>query len=77
MQKMGIQLLPPDINEGFGHFSVSNGKIRFGLAAIKNIGRNAVEALVAEREKNGPFHSMTDFCNRMSDGEWNKRGIEA
>ena len=52
-KKMGIQLLPPDINEGFGHFSVSNGKIRFGLAAIKNIGRNAVEALVAEREKNG------------------------
>lgn len=76
-KKMGIQLLPPDINEGFGHFSVSNGKIRFGLAAIKNIGRNAVEALVAEREKNGPFHSMTDFCNRMSDGEWNKRGIES
>lgn len=76
-KKMGIQLLPPDINEGFGHFSVSNGKIRFGLVAIKNIGRNAVEALVAEREKNGPFHSMTDFCNRMSDGEWNKRGIES
>lgn len=76
-KKMGIQLLPPDINEGFGHFSVSNGKIRFGLAAIKNIGRNAVDALVAEREKNGPFHSMTDFCNRMSDGEWNKRGIES
>ena len=76
-KKMGIQLLPPDINEGFGHFSVSNGKIRFGLAAIKNIGRNAVDALVAEREKNGPFLSMTDFCNRMSDGEWNKRGIES
>lgn len=76
-KKMGIRLLPPDINEGFGHFSVSEGQIRFGLAAIKNVGRNAVEALVTEREKNGPFLSLTDFCSRMESGEWNKRGLES
>ena len=76
-KKMGIQLLPPDINEGFKQFSVSDGKIRFALAAIKNVGRGAVDALVSEREKNGVFTSMTDFCNRMEGGEWNKRGIES
>ncbi|MGN0135517.1 DNA polymerase III subunit alpha [Anaerotignum sp.] len=76
-KKMGIQLLPPDINEGYRQFSVSDGKIRFALAAIKNVGKGAVDALVAEREKNGPFTSMTDFCNRMEGGEWNKRGMES
>lgn len=76
-KKMGIRLLPPDINEGYRQFSVSDGKIRFALAAIKNVGKGAVDALVAEREKNGPFTSMTDFCNRMEGGEWNKRGMES
>ena len=76
-KKMGIQLLPPDINEGYKQFSVSDGKIRFALAAIKNVGRGAVDALVSERERNGVFTSMTDFCNRMEGGEWNKRGIES
>ncbi|MDD3395322.1 MAG: DNA polymerase III subunit alpha, partial [Anaerotignum sp.] len=64
-KKMGIALLPPDLNEGYEHFSVSDGKIRFGLAAIKNVGRGVVSALVAEREKSGLFQSMTDFCSRM------------
>ena len=76
-KKMGIALLPPDINEGFGTFSVSEGKIRFGLSAIKNVGSGAVDLLVREREKNGPFQSMTDFCGRMDGGEWNKRSIES
>lgn len=76
-KKMGIALLPPDINEGYGHFSVSQGKIRFGLAAIKNLGRNVVNALVSERKTSGPFQSMTDFCNRMETGEINKRSIES
>lgn len=76
-KKMGIALLPPDINEGYGHFSVSDGKIRFGLAAIKNVGRGVVNALVAEREKSGLFLSMTDFCNRMETGDINKRSIES
>lgn len=76
-KKMGIALLPPDINEGYGPFSVSEGKIRFGLSAIKNVGRGAVETLVREREENGPFVSLTDFCSRMDGGEWNKRSVES
>ncbi|WP_304509157.1 DNA polymerase III subunit alpha [Anaerotignum sp.] len=76
-KKMGIALLPPDINEGYGHFSVSKGRIRFGLAAIKNVGRSVVNALVAERKKGASFQSMTDFCNRMETGEINKRSIES
>lgn len=76
-KKMGIALLPPDINEGYGHFSVSDGKIRFGLAAIKNVGRGVVNALVAERDRDGLFLSMTEFCNRMESGEINKRCFES
>ncbi|KXL52874.1 DNA polymerase III subunit alpha [Anaerotignum neopropionicum] len=76
-KKMGIALLPPDINEGYGHFSVSDGKIRFGLAAIKNVGRGVVNALVVERGKKGLFQSIMDFCNRMETGEINKRSIES
>ena len=76
-KKMGIQLLPPDVNEGYRQFSVSDGKIRFALAAIKNVGKGAVDALVAEREQNGAFTSLSDLCNRMEGGEWNKRGMES
>ncbi|KAF5061383.1 DNA polymerase III subunit alpha [anaerobic digester metagenome] len=76
-KKMGIALLPPDINEGYGHFSVSDGKIRFGLAAIKNVGRGVVNALVGERDRDGLFQSMTEFCNRMETGEINKRCFES
>ena len=56
---------------------MSDGKIRFALAAIKSVGRGYVDALVREREKKGPYTSLTDFCNRMEGGEWNKRGIES
>ncbi len=76
-RKMGICLLPPDLNEGYGQFSVSDGKIRFGLSAIKNVGKGAVAKLVEERQKNGKFASLSDFCSRMEGGEWNKRGIES
>ncbi len=76
-KKMGIALLPPDINEGYGHFSVSDGKIRFSLAAIKNVGRGVVNALVDERNRGGIFQSMTEFCNRMETGEINKRCFES
>lgn len=76
-KKMNITLLPPDINEGFGHFSVSDGKIRFSLSAIKNVGKNTIKALVAEREKNGVYTSLTDFCNRMETGELNRRSLES
>ncbi|GFI62153.1 DNA polymerase III subunit alpha [Clostridiales bacterium] len=73
---MGIEMLPPDINEGYGRFSVDNGKIRFGLAAIKNVGLPAVNAIVAEREKNGKFKGLTDFCTRLVGKDINKRMIE-
>ncbi len=76
-KKMGIKLLPPDINEGYAHFSVFDGKIRFGLAAIKNVGKNVIKAVVADREKNGYYKSLTEFCNRLSGGELNKRCIES
>jgi DNA polymerase-3 subunit alpha len=77
-KKMNITLLPPDINEGFGAFSVSGSSIRFGLSAIKNVGRGAVAAIVKEREENGKFAGITDFINRSAPGgEINKRCIES
>ena len=76
-KKMGIGLLPPDINEGFKEFSVSGGKIRFGLAAIKSVGRGAIDAIVNEREKNGAFKSLTDFLKRMDGRDINKRAVES
>ncbi len=75
-RQMGIELLPPDINEGESAFSVSDGRIRYGLSAIKSIGKPVIEAIVAERESNGPFCSMKDFCERMVGREVNKRTIE-
>ena len=74
---MGIKLLPPDINEGFAGFSVSGKMIRFGLAAIKSVGIPGVKAIVGEREKNGPFKGLTDFCNRLTGQEINKRMVES
>ncbi len=76
-KKMGITLLPPDINDGYANFSVSGNKIRFGLAAIKNVGKNTIAAIVEERDKNGPFQSLTEFINRMDGRELNKRCIES
>jgi len=74
-RKMDIKVLPPDINEGFRNFSVSGDAIRFGLSAIKNVGRGAIDALVAERENGGAFKSLTDFIRRMKDNA-NKRFVE-
>lgn len=76
-KKMGIELMPPDINEGFCDFSVSQGKIRYGLAAIKNVGRNMIHAIVKERKENGKFTSLTDFFERMDSGDLNKRSVES
>ncbi len=76
MKEMGIDILPPDINEGFYSFSVSGSNIRFGLAAVKNVGRGIVENIVMEREKNGKFTSFTDFIKRMLKYELNKRVVE-
>ena len=75
-KKMGVPVLPPDINEGYGHFSVSGGAIRFGLLAIKNVGRPMIQTLVRERAENGTFISMTDFITRMESRDMNKRALE-
>ena len=75
-RQMEIELLGPDVNEGFSEFSVSDGKIRFGMSAIKGIGDGVIEAIVAERERNGLFASMEDFMNRLSSKEVNKHTIE-
>ncbi len=75
-RQMGIDILPPDINEGVAGFSVSGKSIRYGLSAIKSIGRPVIEAVVAERDLRGPFTSITDFIERMIETEVNKRTIE-
>ena len=75
-RQMGIGILPPDINEGVSGFSVSGGNIRYGLSAIKSIGRNVVDAIVRERELAGPFTSLDDFVSRMSGKEVNKKTVE-
>ncbi len=76
-KKMNIELLPPDINEGFSGFSVSDGKIRFGLAAIKSVGQSLIKDIVKEREENGKFTSLTSFLKRMEKYDLNKRAIES
>ena len=73
---MGIRLLPPDINESGADFTVSGDNIRFGLVAIKNIGRGFINELIAERTGDGPFRSFEDFCRRMSGKDLNKRAVE-
>lgn len=76
-RQMNISILPPDINRGYADFSVDEGKIRYGLAAIKSIGKQVIEAIVTEREEYGLFKNLEDFISRMSVKETlNKRVIE-
>ena len=75
-RECGIALLPPDINRSADRFTVEEGGIRFGLVAIKNIGRGFIQAVMRERELNGPFTSLYDFCSRMNGSEMNKRAVE-
>ena len=64
-RRMGIKILPPDINKGYYHFTKDGGNIRFGLGAIKSVGRAVVEEMTAEREKNGSYISLSHFTHRM------------
>ena len=73
---MNIAILPPDINEGESGFSVSDGGIRYGLSAIKSVGKPVVDAILEERGKNGVFLTMEDFVNRMTHREVNRRTLE-
>ena len=74
-RQMGIKILPPDVNRGAYGFSVDNGAIRYGLSAIKSVGRPVIEALVKEREDRGEYRSLKDFIERLT-GTVNKRAIE-
>ena len=74
-RQMNIKILPPDVNRGAYGFSVDNGAIRYGLSAIKSVGRPVINALVEEREANGEYRSLKDFIERLT-GMVNKRAIE-
>jgi DNA polymerase-3 subunit alpha len=75
-RELGIPILPPDANESQKNFNVVGNSIRFGLAAIKNVGEAAVELIVANREADGPFSSFLDFCSRIDLQKVNKRVLE-
>lgn len=75
-RQMDIPILPPDINESEGGFSVSGGAIRYGLNAVKSVGRSVVEAIVQERAEHGCYESLENFIERMSGRDNNKRTVE-
>ena len=76
-KECGIALLPPDVNQSYDRFTVEEDGIRFGLVAIKNIGRGFIQSLVRERQQGGLFTSFQDFCERMFDcNDMNKRAVE-
>jgi len=78
-KRMGIEVLPPNINESLKNFTVvpKENKIRFGLLAIKNVGGNVIDAIVEERKNNGPFHSLGDFLQRVNSKDLNKKSLES
>ncbi|MGN1063636.1 MAG: DNA polymerase III subunit alpha, partial [Alphaproteobacteria bacterium] len=76
LDQMKIGILPPDINKSEVDFSVENGCVRYALSAVKNVGEAGMAAVVAEREKNGPFKSLEDFAKRMDSTALNKRYLE-
>ncbi|MGE4064944.1 MAG: DNA polymerase III subunit alpha [Rhodospirillaceae bacterium] len=76
LERLKIKILPPDVNKSEATFGVENGAIRYALAALKNVGAGAMQALVAERKKNGPFKSLGDFAKRLDGSVINKRLLE-
>ncbi len=75
-REMGIEVLPPDINEGFRDFTAKDGKLIYSLKAIKNVGGPVIDRIVAERNENGRFESISDFIRRMGSKDVNKRAVE-
>jgi DNA polymerase-3 subunit alpha len=75
--EMGIEVLPPDVNESATDFAVVEGKIRFGLSAVKNVGENATRAIIEARKEGGPFTSIWDFTERVDPQVVNKRALES
>ncbi|MDD2421962.1 MAG: DNA polymerase III subunit alpha, partial [Heliobacteriaceae bacterium] len=77
-RRLGLPVLPPDINESAMDFTVVTGpRIRFGLAAVKNVGKAAIEAIVFARETGGPFRSLQEFCTRVDSRQVNRRAIDS
>ena len=76
-KRLGIDVLPPDVNESRDKFTVEKGRIRFGMAAIKNVGTNAIAEIVKAREEKGKFVSFVDFCSKVNQSVLNKRQIES
>jgi DNA polymerase III subunit alpha len=76
-QRMGIQILPPDVNKSALKFSPESGSIRYGLSAIKGVGEGAMASAIAERDSNGPFKNLDDFATRLDSRVVNKRMLEA
>ena len=75
-RNMGIELLPPDINQGQSGFSVDGQSIRYALTAIKGVGQSAIDDIVAERKARGPFQNLKEFLERTSDKDVNRRAVE-
>ena len=75
-KELGIPVLPPDLNHSVDHFAVEGDAIRFGLGAVKNVGRGLIRSMVAKRVEGGLFRSLEDFLQRMEEGELNKRAVE-
>ncbi len=75
-RRTGIEILPPDVNKSSTRFTVESGKIRFGLAAVKNVGQGAIEEVLKARAEGGPFLSIYDFCERVDLQKVNKRVVE-
>ncbi len=76
-KKMGIEVLPPDINKSASAFTPNEKNIRFGLTAIKNVGTNIVEAIISERQRGGPFTDLTSFLARVNHRDLNKKSLES
>ncbi len=76
-KRMGVEVLPPDVNQSLGRFQVKGDKIRFGMEAVKNVGHGAIEAIVQARQRVGKFESLFGFCTEVDLGGVNKRVIES
>lgn len=76
-KKMNIAVLPPDINESYVSFTVIDNKIRFGLAAIKNVGKGAIYSIISTRKEKGAFTGFVDFCQKVNLSDVNKRAVES
>ena len=75
--RLGIKILPPNVNDGYDSFTVSDGNILFGLSAVKNLGRGFIRRMIEERELNGKFKDFYDFCKRMHGKDFNRRALES